>query len=172
MTIQTFQFFEDGLQPEQRLRHEYMINTKFDDERLWVPYGEGTWFQPCYFNVSSGGFANILRILPGQQLNTHYHISTVHGYTIQGQWGYREHNWLASPGSYVFEPPGELHTLYVPTESPDPMITFFVLSGGLIYTNEDGSFAGYDDGFTLLELARKHYEQEGLDPCLIDGMIR
>ncbi|MFO0055818.1 MAG: hypothetical protein ACK53Q_23170, partial [Dolichospermum sp.] len=68
--------------------------------------------------------------------------------------------------------PGELHTLYVPEDSPEPMVTFFALSGGLIYTHPDGSFAGYDDGFTLLEMAREHYRNVGLDESLIDAMIR
>ncbi|MDJ0674216.1 MAG: 2,4'-dihydroxyacetophenone dioxygenase family protein [Calothrix sp. MO_167.B42] len=172
MTIEKFKFFTDGLKPEERLRHEYMANTRIDDERYWIPYGEGTWFQACYFNVTTGGFANVLKILPGRQLDTHYHISTVHGFTLRGKWGYREHDWIATPGSYIFEPPGELHTLYVPEDSPEPMITFFVLSGGLIYTKSDGSFAGYDDGFTLLELAREHYLEVGLDESLIDAMIR
>lgn len=173
MTIQKFQFFNDGLKPEQRLRHEYMTNTNFDDERLWIPYGEGSWFQACQFNVSTGGFANILKILPGKQLNPHYHVSTVHGLTIRGKWRYLEHEWIATPGSYIWEPPGELHTLVVPEDSPEPMIAFFVLSGGLIYVDpETRAFKGYDDGFTLLQLAREHYKKVGLDPSLLDYMIR
>lgn len=48
MTIQTFKFFDDGLKPEQRWRNEYMTNTCLDDDRLWIPYGEGTWFQACH----------------------------------------------------------------------------------------------------------------------------
>jgi hypothetical protein len=31
---------------------------------------------------------------------------------------------------------------------------------------------GYDDGFTLLDLARKHYFEIGLDPKLLDALIR
>lgn len=172
MTIEKFEFLTDGLKPEQRLRHEYMTDTDLDNDCLWVPYGEGVWFQACHFNVSSGGFANVLKILPGKKLNPHYHVSTVHGFTIRGKWKYLEHDWVATPGSYIWEPPGELHTLVVPDDSPEPMIAFFALSGGLIYANEDGTFAGYDDGFTLLRLAREHYKEVGLDPSKLDYMIR
>ena len=81
-------------------------------------------------------------------------------------------SWTANTGTYIFEPPGELHTLIVPATSKEPMITLFVLSGGLIYVNSDGSFLGYDDGFTLLELARRHYKDAGLDQAELDAMIR
>jgi hypothetical protein len=53
-------------------------------------------------------------------------------------------------------------------------MTFFVLHGGLVYIDnvENGKVVGYDDGFTLLELARKHYRNVGLDESLLDAMIR
>ncbi|XXX74573.1 2,4'-dihydroxyacetophenone dioxygenase family protein [Sorangium sp. So ce134] len=173
MTITNFSFMTDGLSPEKRLRNEYAARTRFDDERYWVPYSQG-WFQACHFNVSTGGFSNVLRLSPGTKLPAHYHISTVHGWTIQGTWYYEEHkdSWIAHAGTYIFEPPGELHTLVVPKEATEPMMAFFALSGGLVYANEDGSFAGYDDGFTLLALARKHYRDVGLDPAELDKLIR
>src|SRR5262249_55700507 len=114
------------------------------------------------------------RVNPGKQLNPHYHVSTVHGLTLKGSWRYLEHDWVATPGSYIFEPAGEAHTLVVPEDAPEPMITFFVLSGGLIYLDsiESGQVVAYDDGFTLLELARQHYKSCGLDLALIDAMVR
>jgi 2,4'-dihydroxyacetophenone dioxygenase len=174
MPINKFQFFTDGLIPPQRERGEFATQTRLEDERYWIPYSEGAWFQACYFDVTTGGFANVLRIRPGSRLSPHYHISTVHGWTMQGTWYYEEHKdkWIARPGTYIFEPPGELHTLVVPADSKEPMIAFFALSGGLIYVNEDGSFAAYDDGFTLLDLARKHYREVGLDPKELDALIR
>jgi 2,4'-dihydroxyacetophenone dioxygenase len=173
MTVERFSFMTDGLAAAQRRRDEFAVHTHLTDERYWIPYGQG-WFQACYFNASTGGFANVLRLNPGAKLPAHYHVSTVHGWTLQGTWYYEEHkdSWIANAGTYIFEPPGELHTLVVPTTSKEPMVTLFVLSGGLIYTNADGSFAGYDDGFTLLELARRHYKEVGLDQAELDAMIR
>jgi len=174
MPIQKFSFFTDGLTPGQREHHEYTVDTDLDDERYWVPYVEGAWFIPLQFNVSTGGFANILKIAPGARLSAHYHISTVYGYTLRGSWRYLEHDWVATPGTFIFEPAGEAHTLVVDADAPEPMITFFVLSGGLIYIDNvvDGNMVGYDDGFTLLELARKHYSETGLDVGLLDRCIR
>ena len=93
---------------------------------------------------------------------------------MRGSWRYLEHEWVATPGSYIFEPAGEAHTLVVDANAKEPMITFFVLSGGLIYLDkvDNGVVVGYDDGFSLLELARKHYRNVGLDLSLIDAMVR
>jgi hypothetical protein len=54
------------------------------------------------------------------------------------------------------------------------MITVFVVQGGLIYLDKavNGGFAAYEDGFTLLELTRKHYSQAGLDQTELDALIR
>ena len=174
MPITVFQNFTDGLLPGQRRRDEFATGTETKDERRWVPYGEGSWFMPCFFDVSSGGFANVLKIKPGASLPPHYHVSTVHAYTIQGTWWYAEHKekWIATKGTYVYETPGELHTLIVPADATEDMIAFFVLSGGLMYINADGTAKGYDDGFTLLDMARKHYAANGLDVGDIDRLVR
>jgi len=36
----------------------------------------------------------------------------------------------------------------------------------------DGNMLAYDDGFTILEIARKHYEKVGLNPAVLNTMIR
>jgi hypothetical protein len=174
MPITEFGNFNDGLAPAQRLREQFITDTNLDDERLWIPYVPNVWFQACQFNVTSGAFANILRILPGSKLPPHYHVAPVWGYTIRGSWHYLEHDWVAWPGTFIYEPAGEAHTLAVPADAKEPMMTFFVLTGGLIYLDsvKNGKVIGYDDGFTLLELARKHYKNVGLDPALLDAMIR
>ena len=174
MPITTFSGFTDGLNAAQRRRDQFTTDTNLDDERLWIPYVEGAWFQACQFNVTAGGFTNILRISPGAKLPPHYHVAPVWGYTIRGTWHYLEHDWVAWPGTFIYEPAGEAHTLVVPADAKEPMMTFFVLSGGLIYIDsvENGKVVGYDDGFTLMELARKHYRNVGLDLSLLDAMIR
>ncbi len=65
----------------------------------------------------------------------------MHGYVIKGRWYYLEHDWVAETGSFVFEPPGEIHTLRVPEDSAE-MITFFNISGAMIYLDDDGKQIG------------------------------
>jgi 2,4'-dihydroxyacetophenone dioxygenase len=59
-------------------------------------------------------------------------------------------------------------------DSPEPMVTLFVVEGGLIYLDKpvNGGFAAYEDGFTLLELTRKYYREAGLDLRKLDALVR
>jgi 2,4'-dihydroxyacetophenone dioxygenase len=174
MPIATFSSFTDGLDRDQRSRDHFITNTDLENDRLWVPYADGVWFQPCHFNVTSGGFSVVLKGLPGSRIGTHYHVGTVHGYTLRGHWRYLEHDWVAKPGTFIFEPAGEAHTLVITEDSPEPMVALFVVGGGLIYLDKaaDGSFAAYEDGFSILELCRKHYRQAGLDVRQLDVLVR
>jgi 2,4'-dihydroxyacetophenone dioxygenase len=174
MPITAFSSFTDGLDSNRRSRKHFIADIDAEDDRLWVPYAENVWIQPCHFNVTSGGFSVVLKGLPGSMVGTHYHVGTVHGYTIRGHWRYLEHDWIAKPGTYIYEPAGEAHTLVITEDSPEPMVTFFVVEGGLVYLDKgvDGSFAAYEDGFSLLELTRRYYRQAGLDVRQLDQRIR
>ena len=174
MPITAFNSFTDGLEPSRRSREHFVTSIDIADDRLWVPYADGVWLQPCHFNVTSGGFSVVLRGLPGAMLGTHYHVGIVRGYTMRGHWRYLEHDWVAGPGTFIYEPAGEAHTLVITDDSPEPALIFFVVEGGLIYLDkaENGGFAAYEDGFSLLELTRNHYQQAGLDVRPLDLLIR
>jgi 2,4'-dihydroxyacetophenone dioxygenase len=142
-----------------------------DDERLWVPQTDCLSFRPLCLCVSQGYYVNLLRFVGGGVLGCHRHSSPVHAHTIKGTWGYKEHDWQAQPGTYVFEPPGETHTLLV---GPDEMITLFHVTGALLYCDPDdhGTVIGFDDVFTKLEKARAHYERVGLGADYVEQFIR
>ncbi len=55
----------------------------------------------------------------------------------EGKWLYLEHDWVAEEGSYIFEPPGETHTLVVPDDGKE-MITMFQVNGTLVYIDPHG----------------------------------
>jgi len=174
MPIQAFNSVNDGLDSDSRDRGHFIANIDIDDEQLWVPYADGVWLQPCCFNVTSGGFSVMLKGLPGAQLGVHYHVGTVRGYTLRGHWRYLEHDWVAKPGTFIYEPAGEAHTLVVTDDSPEPALIMFMVEGGLIYLDNpvDGGFAAYEDGFSLLEVCRNHYRDAGLDVRGLDALIR
>lgn len=174
MPITEFSSFHDGLKPHQRGRGHFIANVEFDNERLWIPYAEGVWFQPCSFDLSAGAYSLVLKAMPGASLGVHYHVGQVYGFTISGQWRYLEHDWIAKPGTFVFEPVGEAHTLTILKESPEPALIFFIVHGALIYLDKPkgGSMAAYEDGFSALEFCRSYYREAGLDPAELDRLIR
>lgn len=112
--------------------------------------------------------------LPGVELGTHYHIGNVRGFTMRGHWRYLEHDWVAKPGTFIYEPAGEAHTLVVTEDSPGPAVIFFAVEGGLIYLDKavDGGFGAYEDGFTALVLCRQYYGEAGLDVRKLDALVR
>ena len=161
-----------------------------DDELLWIPQSDTVSFRPLCFCVSSGYYVNLLRVRAIEKgkmgfLSRHRHPGPVHGYVIKGSWKYLEHDWIATPGSYVFEPPGEIHTLVtVPTTSSseggedvddneeEEMITLFHVTGSLLYCDEHGNVVGAEDVFTKLQKAKEYYQSIGLDDDYIQQFVR
>lgn len=142
-----------------------------EDEGIWVPLNHGVSFRPLCLNASQGYWVNLLRVKQAGVLSRHRHPQAVHGYVIKGKWRYLEHDWIATEGSYVFESPGETHTLVV-DQDVEEMITLFQVNGSMIYVDPDGDVTGYDDVFTRIEKCKKHYEAIGFGPDFVNQFIR
>ena len=150
---------------------EIAIATIPADERVWVPQMKDVWFRPLLLNTVAGQWCNLLRVRKSGILTRHLHPAPVHGYVIKGSWRYLEHDWVAKAGDYVFEPPGEIHTLTVPEDCPE-MITFFNISGCMIYLDADNRQTGIEDVFTKIDMCRAHYDKIGLGADYVDRFIR
>ncbi|MCG7599730.1 2,4'-dihydroxyacetophenone dioxygenase family protein [Halomonas sp. McH1-25] len=142
-----------------------------EDERIWVPQAENVHFRPLCLNVSQGYWVNLLRVRKSGVLSRHRHPNPVHGVVLKGQWRYLEHDWVATEGSYVYEPPGETHTLVV-DEDVEEMITLFQVNGVMYYVDPWGKHLGFEDVFTKVDMCRKHYEACGLGGDYVDQFIR
>jgi quercetin dioxygenase-like cupin family protein len=141
------------------------------DDRLWVKQAENVFFRPLCLNVSQGYWMNLLKVTKSGVLSRHRHPNAVHGFVLKGHWYYLEHDWVAQEGGYVYEPPGETHTLVVP-EDVDEMITYFQVNGVMYYCDPWGKHLGYEDVFTKIEMCRKHFEEVGLGADYVDQFIR
>jgi 2,4'-dihydroxyacetophenone dioxygenase len=153
------------------LQPEIAVQTIPTDERVWVPQAPNVWFRPLLFNTVSGGWCNLLRVRKSGVLSRHRHPMVVTGYVIKGSWRYLEHDWIATEGSFVYEPPGEIHTLVVPDDCPE-MITHFNIQGAMIYLDEAGNHTGYEDVWTKIEMCRAYYAQNGLGAAYVDQFVR
>ncbi|MES2784841.1 MAG: 2,4'-dihydroxyacetophenone dioxygenase family protein [Pseudomonadota bacterium] len=156
-----------GIQPELALK------AIPEDERVWVPQAPEVWFRPLLLNTVTGSWCNLLRVRKAGVLSRHIHPSWVTGLVLKGAWRYLEHDWVATEGSFVYEPPGEIHTLVVDEQSgAQEMITFFNIHGAMVYVDEDGKVTGYEDVFSKIDLCREHYAACGLGEGYIDQFIR
>ncbi|KAJ5728533.1 hypothetical protein N7493_004863 [Penicillium malachiteum] len=82
-----------------------------------------------------------------------------------------EQDWWAIPGSYSYEPPGDIHTLEVP-EGVEKMVTLFHVTGSYTYVEPDGTPVGVEDVFTQLETAKAHYESVGIGADYVMLLVR
>lgn len=146
-------------------------NVLTDDPLLWAPVAEGVWSRPLHLNVTGGFYSHLLKVKRSGLLQRHRHSGPVHAYVLKGKWLYLEHDWVAHEGSYVFEPPGETHTLVVPDDCQD-MVTLFTVFGALMYVDPQGQATGYDDVFTRIEKYRAHFEAVGLGADHVKRFMR
>jgi len=133
-----------GMRPELVVREP-------TDERVWIEIEPSVWFRPLFFDMNNGSHGEVLRVRKGGVLSRHRHPSPVHGFVLKGSWRYREHTWTATAGSYVFEPPGEVHTLTVDEDCPE-MQTVFVICGPVLYIDDEDRVVHVEDNIGLIEL--------------------
>jgi len=141
-----------------------------EDERLWVRRPAGNLYLPLMFDVSAGITANLVRYPEPGIIGRHVHDGPVYSWTLEGSWYYPEHadRWRATPGTFIWEPPGDVHTLV--TESA--MTAFYVMHGGLTALDADGKAIGYDNCLTLLDYCDRYYRDIGMPADYIEQFVR
>jgi len=156
---------------EHALPEAYIANAATDDERYYVPFTETVSSRPLWISPSQNMWCDILMAKKAGLVNRHYHPRQVFAYTLSGKWGYLEHDWTATAGDFVYETPGEGHTL-VAFEHKDPMKVFFIVSGPLIWLDDKGESAGYFDVHNYIAMCKAHYEKVGLGADYIESLFR
>ena len=141
-----------------------------EDEK-WYALGKMGKVRPLLFDVSNGGWVSILKAQGQGTIQKHRHASPVTAWTLDGAWGYREHDWIARAGSFAYEPAGHIHTLYI-----DPavghMTAVFHVNGPLVYLDEKNDVVDYDDVFLRLDRYAKHCREVGLGDEWVRSLIR
>jgi 2,4'-dihydroxyacetophenone dioxygenase len=160
----------DVFRPDAR-PEVYMRDIAHGDERYWVPFTETVSTRPIWISPSTNRWCDVLMAKKAGLVNRHYHPHEVFAYTISGKWAYLEHDWTATAGDFVYETPGESHTL-VAYDSDEPMRVFFVVKGPIIWLDENGQSVGHFDVHDLIKLARDHYEKVGIGADYVDTLFR
>ncbi|MDF1722852.1 MAG: 2,4'-dihydroxyacetophenone dioxygenase family protein [Minwuia sp.] len=150
---------------------EIVEDANLDDEMVWMQTAENVWLRPLFFNVLQGMWVNAVRARGDGIVSRHRHPSPVTGYTLDGSWGYVEHDWIARPGTFIYEPAGETHTLYCKGDAGH-MTTIFHNFGPLLYVDEHGNQTDYEDVFTRLEKCKDHYRSTPLGEEFVTRLIR
>ena len=115
------------------------------------------------FDLATGRWVNLLKVTGQGKVNRHRHSGgQVLGFVLRGSWRYLERDWVARPGTLVYEPPGDIHTLVV--EGEEEMQTLFLLEGVIQHLDDDDNVIYQDDVFTKLERYLTFCRREGIEP--------
>ncbi len=148
-------FTEDSALPDRAINVE---------EIPWVPQGERVWFKPLRFDLATGRWINLLKVQGSGRVNRHRHTGgQVMGFCTKGSWHYLERDWVATPGTLVYEPPGDIHTLVV-DEGVEEMQTLFILEGTVQYLDDSDNLIYQDDVFSKLERYTKFCAEQSIEP--------
>ncbi|MBN8829396.1 MAG: 2,4'-dihydroxyacetophenone dioxygenase family protein [Sphingomonadales bacterium] len=145
--------------------------SDMEDERYYVPISDTVFTKPIWISPARNQWCDILMAKGPGLVNRHYHPHGVFAYTISGKWGYLEHDWVATAGDFVYETPGEGHTL-VAYEHEEPMRVHFNVTGPLIWLDEQGESVGYFDVHSYIAMCKAHYEAVGIGADYLERLYR
>jgi 2,4'-dihydroxyacetophenone dioxygenase len=127
---------------------EQIHTTCLNDAELpWVPftpYSERVLVKYFRLDPVRGEVIALMKAPAKGAMPRHRHTGTVIVYTVQGRWKYREHDWIAEPGSIVYETAGSSHTPEALPSNADSdsdgadIVTLNIIQGELLFVNDSG----------------------------------
>ena len=98
----------------------------------------------------------------GLQVQTHRHTGPVVALTLSGSWAYRENDFVNRAGSYLYEPIGSVHTLFVPSDNTEDTEMWSVVYGNTEYLDENDDVTYVSNWKAMLQLYYEGCEAAGL----------
>ena len=129
-----------------------------EDESPYVPFVENVFIRHLAFDVRHNTYANILWCTKGGMLGRHRHRGRIWACTLEGSWRYLEYDWVATPGSFVQENPGAVHTLV----SDNGMKTMFFLQGSLEFVDDNDNLLQTLDVFWFIDHYLNYCRERGI----------
>jgi 2,4'-dihydroxyacetophenone dioxygenase len=154
---------------ETVMLYEHIDTAVIDGDSLpWVPLTPFTdQILLKYFKLDPirGEWIVLMKVPPGVELPKHHHTGTVMVYTIEGKWKYKEHDWVAGPGSIVYETAASAHTFEVIAAGRDGcVLTLVQVTGDLLFLDPAGNVVALENWKTSLQRYLAYCKQHGLEP--------
>jgi len=146
--------------------YETVDTALIDVESLpWMPfapYSDKFHLKLIKVDPISGQWITLLRLPAGTELPLHHHAGTVMVWTIAGKWRYLEHDWVATPGSFVFETAGSRHTPVAVGD--DEVITLNIVQGDWNIMSPEGAVLAIENWKSMMERYLNFCKAEGIEP--------
>lgn len=110
----------------------------------------------------SGVYTLMTRFAPGTVLPRHRHFGPVHAYTIEGRWYYKEYDWVAEAGSFIYEPANSVHTLAVPADNSGPTLVLFTIEAGMVLLGDNDELLLIEDAQSVNRYYAMALEMRGI----------
>ena len=128
----------------------------------FLPYADDVFVKLIKVNPVSGEWVTLLKAPAHVQLPRHHHSGTVMVYTLSGEWRYLEHDWVAKPGSFVYETAASSHTPV--GVGNDEVITLNIVVGDWNLVTEDNQVLAIENWKTAVKRYLDHCTTHGLTP--------
>jgi hypothetical protein len=138
-----------------------------DNDLPWVPftpYSNEVHIKYFKVNPVSGEVITLLRAPTTMRLPRHHHTGTVIVYTVSGCWKYLEHDWIARPGSVVYETASTQHTPIALEGGGDTVVTFNITQGELLFLDDAGNTIAVENWRSSLQRYLDHCRANGIAP--------
>lgn len=134
------------------------------DDAPFVTVSDKVALQLLQVDLTQGLWVLRAKFQPGYEIETHRHTGPVFAVTEKGRWFYREYpDVVNTPGSYLFEPAGSVHTLTTPKDQLGETVVWFAIYGANINLDDKGNITSVLDAPTVLSVYRALCASQKLD---------
>jgi len=154
---------------ETTMLYEHVETSVIDGESLpWVPmvpYTDKILLKYFKLDPIRGEWIVMMKVPFGVALPKHHHTGTVMVYTIEGKWKYEEHDWVAGPGSIVYETAASSHTFEVlEIGESGYVVTLVTVTGDLLFLDQNDNIVAQENWKTGLQRYLAYCEQHDIKP--------
>ena len=115
----------------------------------FAPYSDEILLKLIKVDPIRGEWTTLLKLPPHTELPMHHHSGTVMVWTVTGSWRYKEHAWVAGPGSFVFETAASRHTPV--TVGDDEVITLNIVQGDWNVMSPEGAVLAIENWKSMVD---------------------
>ena len=131
-----------------------------EKESPWVPFGDNAAIRHLAFDVRNNVYSNILWIKGPGVIGTHYHRGRIVMLCLDGSARYLDSDWVAGPGDFIQEVPGEAHTLV--SEHPQGTKLFGWMQGAIDFYDDQANFVMTADVWWFINHYESYCEEHGI----------
>lgn len=138
-----------------------------DDESMpWLPfepYSSAVQLKLLRLDPVRGECIVLIKASSGARLPRYRHSGPLTVYTLAGRWKFEEQDWVAGPGSLVFEAAASTHTPHL-CSGAAPTLTLNIVAGDVAMLDEHGEAIGIENWKTCLQRYQAYCEMAGIVP--------